>query len=70
MKITQGDRILNHLESGLTLNRVDAWSTLGILEAPARISELRAKGYPIITTMIRVINRFGESIPIAEWSMI
>lgn len=49
--------------------RVEAWSQLGILEAPARISELKAQGHDIKTQMIEVKNRYGEPVRIAEWSM-
>lgn len=63
---SQSDRIRAYLDSGKTLTRLNAWSELGILEAPARISELRHT-YPISTTMITVTNRYGESVRVAEW---
>ena len=66
---TQQERILDFLQSGEKLTRLISWSRLGVLEAPARISELRAKGHPIKTKMITVQNRFGEKIRIAEWSI-
>ena len=66
---SQKERLLAHLQSGKTLMRVEAWSALGILEAPARISELKSKGHKIKTTMITVKNRYGEPVRIAEWSM-
>jgi hypothetical protein len=40
-----------------------------VLEAPARISELRADGHPIKTQMKTVHNRYGEKVSIAEWSI-
>ena len=64
---SQSDRIRAYLDSGKTLTRLNAWSELGILEAPARISELRSCGYLISTTMIRVFNRYGEPVRVAEW---
>ena len=67
--MTQKQRILNHLKEGKTLTRLNSWSELGILEAPARISELRADGHNIKTEMIAVINRFGERVKVAKWSM-
>jgi hypothetical protein len=66
---TQKDRILDFLKSGRKLNRLISWSRLGVLEAPARISELRAEGHPIKTKMLTVHNRFGEKVSIAEWSI-
>ena len=47
--MTQKDRILDYLKSGQTLTRLNSWEELGILEAPARISELRAEGHEIVT---------------------
>jgi hypothetical protein len=67
--MTQQQRILDYLNKGQTLTRLNSWSQLGILEAPARISELRGQGYPITTKMITVKNRFGERVRIAEWRM-
>lgn len=64
---TQKDRIKAYLDSGKVLTRLNAWDELGILEAPARISELRATGYLISTTMITVKNRYGEDVKVAEW---
>jgi hypothetical protein len=65
--MSQAQRILDHLAGGGTLTRLDAWDQLGILEAPARISELRADGWPIQTTMVSVTNRYGERVSIARW---
>ena len=68
--MTQAERILEHLQAGNTLTRLESWGTLGVIEAPARISELRAAGHQIKTKMITVRNRYGEKVSIAEWSMI
>ena len=65
----QKQRILRFLQSGNKLTRLISWSRLGVLEAPARISELRAEGHPIKTEMIKYQNRYGEKVSIAEWSM-
>ena len=68
-KKTQGDRLLEYVQAGNSLMRLEAWSMLGIIEAPARISELKAKGHNIKTEMVTVKNRYGESVRIASWSM-
>jgi aspartate carbamoyltransferase regulatory subunit len=65
----QKERILDHLKSGKTLTRINSFELLGVIETPARISELRSKGHDIKTTMITVKNRFGENVRIAKWSM-
>lgn len=67
--MTQQTRILDYLRAGKKLTRLDSWSELGILECPARISELRAQGHNIRTEMRTVYNRYGEKVRIAEWSL-
>ena len=67
--MTQQDRILEYLKEGKTLTRLNAWDNLGILEAPARISELRNKGHQIQTGFKTVLNRYGEKVKIAEWRL-
>ena len=67
--MNQRARVKDYLESGRTLTRLNAWDELGILECPARISELRAQGVDIQTKRKTVINRYGESVSIAEWSI-
>jgi len=67
--MNQRERILDYLQSGQTLTRLNSWEELGILEAPARISELRAAGHEIKTDIKSVRNRYGEKVRIAIWSM-
>lgn len=67
--MTQKERILEYLRGGNTLTRLNSWSELGVLEAPARISELRQDGYPIQTEMVKVRNRYGEDVRVARWTM-
>ena len=67
--MTQQARILEHLRAGKTLTRLNSWDELGILEAPARICELRRQGHPIETKMVTVVNRYGERVKVARWSL-
>ena len=67
--MTQQERILEYLKEGKTLTRLNAWDQLGILESPARISELRGKGHKITTAFKTVLNRYGEKVKIAEWRL-
>lgn len=67
--MNQKTRILQHLEQGRSLNRLDSWQELGVLEAPARISELRKDGYPIVTQLSDVTNRYGEKVKVATWHL-
>lgn len=66
---SQKSRILDYLKSGKVLTRLNSWTELGVLEAPARISELRQDGWAIRTDMVTVTNRYGEDVRIAKWSL-
>ncbi len=66
---TQKERILDYLKSGKVLTRLNSWEELGVLEAPARISELRQDGWAISTEMVSVKNRYFEDCRIAKWSL-
>ena len=68
-KPTQKDRILGYLRSGRKLSRLNSWDQLGVIETPARISELRRDGWDIVTQMVTVENRFGEDVRIAIWTL-
>lgn len=65
--MSQKDRVLQYLKKGKVLTRLNAWDELGVIEAPARISELRHEGHEIQTTMKLVFNRYGDQVRIAEW---
>ena len=67
--MSQRERILAYLQAGHTLTRLESWNELGVLEAPARISELRMAGHQINTTMITITNRYGEKVRVAKWYM-
>ncbi len=66
---SQKERILDYLKSGKVLTRLNSWEELGVLEAPARISELRQDSWAIKTTMVSLKNRYGEDVRIAKWSL-
>ena len=66
---SQKERILDYLKSGKVLTRLNSWEELGVLEAPARISELRQDNWAIHTEMVSVKNRYGEDCRIAKWSL-
>ena len=49
------------IESGQSLTHYQA-AQMGIMGFPARISELRAAGYPIICTMQPHVNKHGKTV--------
>ena len=66
-KVTQYNRVKQHLESGKTLTRLEALNDLGVLNPTARISELRADGIPVETRMVGVYNRWDAKVKVAQW---
>jgi hypothetical protein len=67
--MSQKERLLAYLKAGKVISRLDGWDKLGIIELPARITELRQEGYPIKTKMISVVNRYGDTVRVALWSL-
>ena len=67
--MTQKERLLDYFKKGMSINRLQGWEYLGILELPARVTELKQDGHNIETKRIQVTNRFGEKVSVAEWSM-
>jgi hypothetical protein len=65
------ERIMDYLKQGKVLTRLNSWDELGMFEAPARICELRRTraGRQIETTLKTVVNKFGEHVTVAEWSI-
>jgi hypothetical protein len=66
--MSQKKRLLQHLKTK-SITRLEGWDVLGIIELPARVSELKAEGYPVCTTMKKVFNRYGEAVHIAVYSL-
>ena len=54
---SQTIEILNVLSKGRTITPIDAFEKFGCLRLAARISDLRAEGHEIVTT---IINKNGK----------
>ena len=66
---TQAGRLLNHLEQGKTINRLEALIELAIFELSARIIDLEMAGFIIKKERKSVFNRFGEKTNVTEYSL-
>jgi hypothetical protein len=66
---SQAGRLLAHLESGRSIDRLQSFTVLGIVELSARIVELQAAGYLINKVRKTVGNRFGEKISVTDYSL-
>lgn len=60
-------RIMAWLEEHGTITAAQAYEEFGILRLSARIYDLRKQGQHIITRMISVKNRYGETASIAKY---
>jgi uncharacterized small protein (DUF1192 family) len=69
MKNNQPKRLLEHLQSGRSITRMEALSVLGIFELSSRIGDLQKRGYKINKKRLTVTNRFNEKISIVKYTL-
>jgi hypothetical protein len=68
-KMTQNERILNYIEEFGSITQLDALRDLGVMRLASRVSDLRSKGYNIVSKTEAVKNRYGESCHIKRYSL-
>ena len=61
MKMTQSERIIRHLNDHGSITSLEAITEYGILRLASRISDLRARGIPIVSEVATGKNRYGET---------
>ena len=69
--MSQNEMILKYMQThkrGIT--QLKALERFGCLRLSGRIHDLRELGYPILTNMIEVPNRFGETRRVAEYRLV
>jgi hypothetical protein len=59
-KITQGEEIIDHIRKNGYITRLEASCELHIFELPARIVELKRKGYNITSENAKAVNKNGR----------
>lgn len=67
--MSQKTRVLEWLQEGKTLTRLQALTELGIFELSARMVELQRDGHKIKSESITVQNRWGEKCRVAQYWM-
>ena len=68
-KPTQNERIIDYINEFGSITQLDALKDLGVMRLASRISDLRRLGYPIISTIEPVKNRYGEKCHIKRYSL-
>lgn len=67
--MTQVDRILRHLEDYGSITQAEAMNDYGIMRLASRISDMRKRGYQIISERVSSKNRYGETVSYARYSL-
>lgn len=68
-KPTQNQRILDYISEFGSITQLEALSDLGIMRLASRISDLKKRGYPIMSAVEPVMNRYGEKCHIKRYSL-
>lgn len=68
-KPTQNQRILDYIHEFGGITQLDALRDLGVMRLASRISDLKRLGYPIISAVVPVKNRYGEVCHIKSYSL-
>lgn len=68
-KPTQNQRILDYIAEFGSITQIEALRDLGVMRLASRISDLKSNGYPIISTVEAVTNRYGEKSYIKRYRL-
>lgn len=69
MRLTQYDRVLDHLKKNKKLSQKQAINLYGAYRLSAIIYTLRKDGYNITTNFKSGKNRFGDNVSWAEYKL-
>lgn len=68
-KPTQNERIISYMNEFGSITQLEALQDLGVMRLAFRISDLRRLGYPIISNIETVKNRYGEKCHIKRYKI-
>jgi len=66
---SQAGRLLIHLQSGASIDRLHALMDLGIFELASRVLDLEKEGYIISRERKTVTNRWNEKVSVTEYRL-
>lgn len=67
--MTQNERIYRHLIDYGSINPIEALNEYGIMRLASRISDLKKDGVPIQKSMVAHVNRYGEKVHYARYTL-
>ena len=65
---TQNQRILDYIATHGSITQLEALTECSVMRLASRVSDLRRKGYPITSKMVKVENRYGETCHVKQYS--
>ena len=65
---TQNERILAYIAKNGSITQLEALTDCSVMRLASRVSDLRRKGYPIASKMVKVENKYGETCHIKQYS--
>ena len=68
-KPNQNQRILAYMAENVWITQIEAQNECGVMRLASRISDLRKKGYAIVSERVTVKNRWGERCPIKRYRL-
>lgn len=69
MKATQNDLVLEYIKEYGGITPLEAIRDLGVYRLSARISDLKRKGFSIVSNTVAVKNRRGTTSRIARYTL-
>lgn len=69
MKTSQCEKIIAYMQKHGGITQLDAYLDIGCWRLASRINDLKKQGYAISREMVKVKNRYGESVPVAKYSL-
>lgn len=67
--MTQNEKILEFMREKGSITPVEAIAELGCMRLAARISDIRASGVNVISTMERSKNRYGDTVHFSRYRL-
>lgn len=68
-KPTQNERIIAYIKEHGSITQLDALRDLGVMRLASRISDLKRLGYPIVSTVETVKNKYQEPCRIKRYRL-
>lgn len=69
MKPAQCEKIIAYMQEYGGITQLDAYLDIGCWRLASRIRDLKKRGYAINRKMVKVENRYGESVTVARYSL-